>query len=71
VNFNVGNANALFAANNGMNAAISELGGTNSGVNGCGSFDWGLSFFYGRSVFTGIEQRPVTGTNFVGPFWAY
>jgi len=71
VNFNVGNANALFNANNGMNAAISELGGTNSAINGCGSFDWGLSFFYGKSVFTGIEQQPVTGTSYVGPFWAY
>jgi hypothetical protein len=71
VNFNVGNANALFAANNGMNTAISELGSTNSPINGCGSFDWGLSFFYGRSVFTGIELQPVTGTSYVGPFWAY
>ena len=32
-------------------------------INGCGSFDWGLSFFYGRSVFTAIEQQPVTGTS--------
>jgi hypothetical protein len=49
-----------------------ELAGPNAPVNNnCGSFDWGLSFFYGRHVFTAIEQQPVTGTSFVGPFWAY
>jgi hypothetical protein len=71
VNFNVGNADQLFLNNNKQNTAFSELGGTNTPINGCGSFDWGLSFFYGRSVFTGIEQQPVTGTSYVGPFWAY
>lgn len=70
--FNVGNANTLFTNNSGNNVAFSELGGTNAPISGCGtSFDWGLSFFYGRFVFTGIEQQPVTGTSFVGPFWAY
>ena len=72
VSFNVGNANTLFSNNGGANNAFSELGGPNSPVSGCGSsFDWGLSFFYGRNVFTAIEQQPVTGTTFVGPFWAY
>ncbi len=70
VNFDVGNANTLF--NNAANTAFSELGGPNSAPSGCnGSFDWGLTFFYGRSVFTAIEQQPVTGTSYVGPFWAY
>ncbi len=72
VTFNIGNATTLFSNNNGQNVAFSELGGPNAPVPNCGSsFDWGLSFFYGRSVFTGIEQQPVTGTNYVGPFWAY
>ena len=74
VSFNVGNANTLFTNNNDANNAFSELGGPNSPVSGCGSsFDWGLSFFYGKpnGVFTGIEQQPVTGTTVVGPFWAY
>ena len=71
VAFNVGNANTLFTNNNGNNVAFNELGGPNAPINGCGSFDWGLPFFYGRSVFTGIEQQPVTGTSYVGPFWAY
>jgi len=71
VSFNVGNANTLFTNNNAQNTAFAELAGPNPPINGCGSFDWGLSFFYGRSVYTGIEQQPVTGTTFVGPFWAY
>lgn len=72
VAFNVGNAATLFTNNSGKNVAFSELGGPNAPISGCGSsFDWGLSFFYGKSVFTGIEQQPVTGTNYVGPFWAY
>jgi hypothetical protein len=70
--FNVGNANTLFNNNNGNNVAFMELGGPNAPISGCGSsFGWGLSFFYGRNVFTAIEQQPVTGTSFVGPFWAY
>ena len=74
VSFNVGNANTLFSNNNGNNTAFSELGGPNSAPSGCnGSFDWGLSFFYGKpnGVFTAIEQQPVTGTSYIGPFWAY
>jgi hypothetical protein len=62
----------LFTNNNGNNFAFMELGGPNTPISGCGSsFGWGLSFFYGRNVFTAIEQQPVTGTSFVGPFWAY
>jgi hypothetical protein len=75
VSFNVGNANTLLSGNN---IAFSELGGPNSPVNGCSSFGWGLSFFYGKpnGVFTGIEQQPVTGVTLngktvTGPFWAY
>ncbi len=72
VAFNVGNATTLFTNNGGNNVAFSELAAPNGPISGCGSsFDWGLSFFYGKSVFTGIEQQPVSGTNYVGPFWAY
>jgi hypothetical protein len=72
VAFNVGNATTLFNNNNGNNVAFSELGGTNAPISGCGtSFDWGLSFFYGKYVFTAIEQQSVSGTSYVGPFWAY
>jgi hypothetical protein len=73
VAFNVGNANTLFSNNNGQNYVFGELGGPNSPINGCGSFAWGLPFFFGKAngVFTGIEQMPVSGTSYVGPFWAY
>jgi hypothetical protein len=34
-----------------------------------GSFDWGLPFFYGRSVYTAIAGRSTPAGN--GPYWAY
>jgi hypothetical protein len=32
-------------------------------------FDWGLPFFYGRSVFTAIEGQAAGSA--VGPYYAY
>jgi hypothetical protein len=61
VQFLIGNADSLFNTGNGV---LGELGG--SGVN---SFDWGLPFFFGRSVFIGINGTSSSlGT---GPYWAY
>jgi hypothetical protein len=54
--FSIENTETLFG---GSNAAFSTLGGPNPG-----SFDWGLSFFYGRDVFTAIENKG-------GPYFAY
>ena len=65
VTFNIANADALFTANNGANAAFDNLGGDNPG-----SFDFGLPFFYNRSVFVGIENMPGPNGS-VGPYWAY
>jgi len=62
--FSIENADMLFANNNGNNAAFSTLGGPNPG-----SFDWGLSFFYGRNVFTAIENMSTPGGT--GPYYAY
>jgi hypothetical protein len=64
VSFSVDNADTLFATNNGADSVFSTLGGTNT----ASSFDWGLPFFYGKTVFTGIDQLAIGGT---GPFWAY
>lgn len=62
INFNVENADALFSK--GGNSVFLSLGGPNPGT-----FDWGLPFFFGRSVFTAIDGRTTpAGT---GPFWAY
>ena len=74
VNFDVDNADNLFA--NTGDAAFGTLAGpfgtpntcTNSG--GSCSFDWGLPFFYGRTVFTAIDGQNVAGVG-AGPFWAY
>ena len=62
VNFSVDNKDTVTTGNPG-DAAFSNLAGPFSG-----SFDWGLPFFYGRSVFTAIDGTNV-GTP--GPFWAY
>jgi hypothetical protein len=66
VSFSVDNADTLFATNNFADAVFSTLGGTNS----ADSFDWGLPFFYNRSVFTAIDGQTVANVG-TGPFWAY
>lgn len=61
--FTIGDADTLFA--NDVNAtAFVELGGPNPG-----GFDYGLPFFYGKSVFTVIENK--TTSKGMGPAWAY
>jgi hypothetical protein len=59
--FSIENANYLF---NTGNTAFSTLGGPNPGF-----FDWGLSFFFGRNVFTAIENMSTPGGT--GPYYAY
>lgn len=62
VDFSIANAESLFS--NRGDFVFETLGGPNPGT-----FDWGLPFFYGRSVFTAIEARSTPGGR--GPFWAY
>lgn len=50
-NFIVGNPESLFASNP-SNAVEPDIAGPNGG-----SFDWGLPFFFGRTVYTAIENR--------------
>ena len=60
VPFQIGNAQSLAGTGN---AAFNNLGGELS------TFDWGLPFFLGRTVFIGIEdQSSSLGT---GPFFAF
>jgi hypothetical protein len=61
VAFSIGNAVTLLSS---PNWAFNNVGGNNPGT-----FDWGLPFFFGRTVFIGIESQ-ITGTA-IGPFWAY
>ncbi len=66
VSFGIANADYLFSAanNGGANFAFNDLGGPNSGL-----VDWGLPFFFGRNVFTAIEnQNTPIGA---GPYFAY
>ena len=48
--------------------AFSTLGGPAAGGENS-SFDWGLSFFFGRDVFTAIENMSTPGGT--GPYFAY
>jgi hypothetical protein len=72
VPFQIGNANTLLGAGN---WAFNNLSGTAFDYPGIGDvFDWGLPFFYGRTVFVGIAGKSagvgVLG-NAEGPYWAY
>lgn len=60
--FTIGNADQLFST--ASDSVFPTLGGPNSGF-----FDWGLPFFYGRTVFIGIEGRSTPAGP--GPFWAF
>lgn len=62
VQFTVGNADTLVA--NPATGVANGLAGPNSGA-----FDWGLPFFYGRTVFTAIEGQNTPGG--AGPYVAY
>jgi hypothetical protein len=68
VSFSVANTNTLF--NNTTATAYSNLAGTGQ----TGSFDWGLPFFYGRTVYTamqGTTSTDTSGVSHAGPFFAY
>ena len=75
INFSVGNADDLFKGNPG-DAAFSNLAGPN-GSGGCSdgsgacSFDWGLPFFYGRTVFAAINGQQAPIATPAAPWWAY
>ena len=62
VTFGVANAETLFA--NPGDSAFGDLGGPAPDY-----FDWGLPFFYGRSVYTAIEGKSAPGGT--PPYWAY
>lgn len=53
-------------SNNGGNNALPSLGGVYGDAT---SFDFGLPFFYGRRVFTAIEDRATPAGN--GPYVAF
>ncbi|MBV8894481.1 MAG: DUF3443 family protein [Acidobacteria bacterium] len=70
INFNIANLDSLPAGSN----AFNNVGGPNTpapGSNGSTGFDWGLPFFYGRNVYTGVEQVDPLGNVTQPPFYAY
>ncbi len=70
INFSIENADTLFRNNNGSNTAFSTLGGSECSPGGSNcAFDWGLSFFFGRNVFTAIENLSTPGGP--GPYYAF
>jgi len=68
--FTLYNAQTQFAS---TNAVVPGVGGNPSifypNVDFSNSFDYGLPFFYGRSVYTAIEGRSAGGT--MGPYFAF
>jgi hypothetical protein len=67
VSFQVANLSRLSDAN----FARDDVAGGASSIAGLGSgyFDWGLPFFYGRTVYVAIEGQTAGGT--VGPYFAF
>ena len=65
VSFSVAAADTLAAAD----TAFSNLAGPYPDTSDTDTFDWGLPFFYGRTVYTAIESEPTAvGT---GPYVAF
>ena len=60
--FSVGNGDTLLSNLN--DGVANGLAGPNSGM-----FDWGLPFFYGRTVYTAIAGANTPAG--AGPYWAY
>ncbi len=62
VSFSIADANTLFDSSD---YAFSDLGGI-SGTSAPYYFDWGLPFFFGRNVYTGLQNA-----TYPDGYWAY
>jgi Protein of unknown function (DUF3443) len=75
INFTVDNANNLFS-NYAQDSVFIGLAGPEGTFGSCSqgsgscTFDWGLPFFYGRTVYTAIDGQIVSGAP-SPPWWAY
>lgn len=66
VSFDVANAGTLSAANSAFDDLAGEIPGFPTDPRAPG-FDWGVPFFFGRSIYTAIEGRGTPG----GPYVAF
>lgn len=67
VNFNIANANVLFSKNY---AVFNDLGGSTADIsNTQRTFDWGLPFFLGRSVYVVFENAQTSKGS--GPYFGF
>ncbi|HET8706112.1 MAG TPA: DUF3443 domain-containing protein [Pseudomonadales bacterium] len=64
INFSIANTSKL----SGTNAAFNNLGGTVPSTLS-GMFDWGLPFFFGRTVYNAFDEANTSGG--VGPYVAF
>lgn len=62
VNFGIVNLDALGVGTTAVKAGGNWTGGTTT-------FDWGIPFFFGRKVYTAIDQAATPAGQ--GPYWAY
>jgi hypothetical protein len=69
VSFSVANADTLLSSSNDAFSDLAGTGDASSATPPYTYFDWGLPFFYGRSVFVALEGKSAGGKS--GPFWAY
>jgi hypothetical protein len=76
VAFSVDNADSLLATYP-SDAVFGNLAGPEGTYNTCAdgkgscTFDWGLPFFYGRSVYTAIDGQTLPSGLPKGPWWAF
>jgi hypothetical protein len=61
VSFQIGNFDSLTASSNNV---FTEIGGE-----AAGDFDWGLPFYFGRTVYIGLEGMESSLGS--GTYWAY
>ena len=66
VSFEIANAHALFSSD--TNRVFSNLG-QSSGRDASAEFDWGLPFFFGRTIYVGFDGASSSLGS--GTYWAY
>jgi hypothetical protein len=75
VTFTIANASDLFGLNGGVDTAFNGLGAPSGNCStNTGGVDWGMPFFFNKSLYTVVEGATPTvngGSAPQGPFWAF